>query len=226
MPDNLAIAEALKNLIYPEHLFCHTCGKYIARFPEDILCDCCRWALNAELFQPWESLHCGYDENLRVFSAFPHKGISRELVHRLKYESDLQAANPLAEGMCKVLIDAQYPLSEVDMVIPVPLHPIRLQKRGYNQALVLAEAFCKHFGFIFTEHYLKRARFSDSQVGRNKTERIEAMRDVFQASEILQGEHIIIIDDVCTTGATGSACAEVLKKAGAGQITLVTACSA
>lgn len=135
------------------------------------------------------------------------------LIHKLKYENMFGLAPILAELMVQA-----WPLwrIEIDLVIPIPLHPKRQQKRGYNQSEKLARHFCFLLGLTYEAEILRRIRDTQPQVGLNATHRLQNVEAAFEAKqEIVEGKTILLIDDVCTTGATLSAAAEALMQAGA-----------
>ncbi len=103
----------------------------------------------------------------------------------------------------------------VDLVLPIPLHAERERKRGYNQSALLARAFSEGAALPYAEHALQRTRFTTPQVGLTAVERLVNVQDAFAADSCVQGRHVLLIDDVCTTGATMAAAANALLAAGA-----------
>ncbi len=110
-----------------------------------------------------------------------------------------------------------------DIVIPVPLHSARLKERGFNQATVLAELFAGSLHLPMAAHILLRTRYTAPQAYvKHRRERLSNMRHAFAASGTLNGERVLLVDDVTTTGATLRAAATALKRAGAGRVWCVT----
>ena len=113
-------------------------------------------------------------------------------------------------------------LPGADLLIPVPLHPSRLIRRRYNQAALLGRALAKITHIRFDADILMRIRKTESQGRFNARQRAENVRQAFAVSDKaldrIQDAHIVLIDDVLTTGATLEACARTLKKAGAGRV--------
>ena len=142
-------------------------------------------------------------------------------IHGLKYQGKRELAQPLASYLAGYL-DA-HPIP-IDALVPVPLHPDRVAFRGYNQSELLAEAVGRARRIPVHSDWVYRSRHTPPQVHLGRRERIENMRDAFApaATGILKGETVLLIDDVCTTGATLQACAEALKLAGAGDIWALT----
>jgi ComF family protein len=104
-------------------------------------------------------------------------------------------------------------------IVPVPLGEIRKRERGYNQTELIATSFAEKNERPFSSHVLRRVRETRSQVGLNLIERQENVSDAFEAvPQKVNGKAIILIDDLFTTGATMSACAKALYRAGAKSI--------
>ena len=111
----------------------------------------------------------------------------------------------------------------VDGVVPGPLHPRRERERGYNQALLLASALCKLTGWPLRARVLRRTRYTSQQTRLSANQRRDNVRGAFApAGENLEGQHLLLVDDVMTTGATVSECAKVLKKSGASRVSVLT----
>lgn len=112
-------------------------------------------------------------------------------------------------------------ICEADAVAPVPLHPRRRRERGYDQALILARALARRGRWKLLPDALRRVRYTDSQKHLSPPERAQNVRGAFEAgSTSVEGLHVLLVDDVVTTGATASECAGVLKKAGAARVSV------
>ena len=138
--------------------------------------------------------------------------VLREAVHQFKYSGRTVLAGVLGGLMAAYW--AQHPMP-VDIVVPVPLHAARLRERGYNQAALLACEMAGQVGLAVDEQTLRRERATASQVELNARQRRENVRDAFHCSgNALTGEQVLLVDDVCTTGATLEACAMALVDEG------------
>ncbi|MCP4356758.1 MAG: ComF family protein [Chloroflexi bacterium] len=138
-----------------------------------------------------------------------------KVIHKMKYEGLFGLADPLANLMVEAWSNWHMP---VDLVTPIPLHPDRKRKRGYNQSDLLAKQFSTHLNLKYDANILKRNRNTIPQVGLNAAERltnVEKAFDVTDNSNNIGGKHILLIDDVCTTGATMTSAARALLTAGA-----------
>jgi len=143
-------------------------------------------------------------------------GTARKAVHELKYRHIKAMAVPLGELLAEFL--RTYPLPR-DVLVPVPLHPKRLRERGYNQAALLAKETGRLTGMPVEEGWLVRQRGTVTQARTaNAAERRGNVRDAFSCALELHGERVLLIDDVCTTGATLDACASALQAVGAGSV--------
>ncbi len=139
-----------------------------------------------------------------------HSGVLREAIHQFKYRPRRELAVPLGQMLFDHWQRARLP---VDLVIPVPLHPARQKERGFNQANLLASVFCAHSELPLNAVDLVRERATTPQVGLGAREREANVRDAFSyAGRALTGVRVLLIDDVCTSGATLEACAQALQE--------------
>ncbi len=146
-------------------------------------------------------------------------------IHALKYRGKYRGKRRLAEPLGRLLAEtyrremgAAWP---PDAVLPVPLHARRLAERGYNQSALLARALSREVGLPVVEDALRRARNTPQQVRLNAAQRRKNVSGAFACAPghpLVVGRRLLLLDDVCTTGATISACAEALLAAGARQV--------
>lgn len=144
----------------------------------------------------------------------------RSAIRRFKYGRSAA----LCDELGRRLADGVYEMLNIDpndtppVLCPVPLHWTRVFQRGFNQAALLASGVGQEQGWI-TENLLRRTRPTGHQVGRGRTDRLQALTDVFRYREGSPvPSHVILVDDLCTTGATLSECAMALKAAGVEQV--------
>ena len=149
--------------------------------------------------------------------------VARRLVHRLKYEDRHDLAGPMARMMAA---SGAALLAEADCVVPVPLHRLRLWRRRFNQAALLARPIARAAGLPFETRLLVRAKATRSQVGLSRAGRAENLQGAFRvppsARARLQGRRVLLVDDVTTTGATANAAARALLRGGAACVDLLT----
>ncbi len=151
---------------------------------------------------------------LSVISAGVFGGPLREAVHKLKYEGDLPLARPLARLLAAAIagsLDEEQLLETV--IVPVPLHRRREKARGYNQSARLANELARLTGLPVAP-YLARVRHTESQVGKSADARRVNVDGAFQWAGGTLPRRVLLVDDVCTTGATLLACASALREAG------------
>lgn len=134
------------------------------------------------------------------------------IIHRFKYEGYFALAGPLAT----LIIDG-WPVWEhaPDLILPIPLHPRRRRQRGYNQSELLARSLSRELGIVLDTTALRRTRHTAPQVGLGPVERHDNVRGAFSAAAGVRDRHVLLIDDVLTTGATMRSAAETLLAAGA-----------
>ncbi len=151
----------------------------------------------------------------------------RVAIQALKYEGRRQVAGPLGR-----LLAATYQQqmqrnapAQFDTLLPVPLHPRRQAERGYNQAALLARRLAREAGLSLREDVLRRSRQTPPQVGLDRARRRANVAGAFTCPPghpALAGKTLLLVDDVCTTGATLAACAEALRAAGARDVWALT----
>jgi len=143
-------------------------------------------------------------------------------VWHLKYRNMRMLAAPLGDRMADTLgrtAETALLARNHPLLIPVPLHPRRLRERGYNQAELLARRLAGTVLAVASDA-LVRTRHTTPQVGSGRTERREHMAGAFAClrPELVRGQRVLIVDDVCTTGATIQDCARALRTAGASSV--------
>jgi ComF family protein len=136
-------------------------------------------------------------------------------IHALKFGRDLAAARLLGQLLADRLSPAD--TGKAASLLPVPLHPRRLRERGYNQALEIARPLLGR-GWSLSRCTCRRQRHTAAQAGLPARHRLQNLSGAFSADGRLDGQHIVLIDDVMTTGATLNAVAAALKKGGARRV--------
>lgn len=151
-------------------------------------------------------------------SAGLHQGSLRRAVLALKYQGRESLAVPLGDFLASAWTG--FPeFSSVEALVPIPLHFIRRHARGFNQAERLARRLSLVAQVPLAE-VLARPRWTKPQAGLDRAHRLRNMNDVFRVlnPSAVTGRHLLLIDDVCTTGATLDACAQILRAAGARRV--------
>jgi competence protein ComFC len=151
----------------------------------------------------------------RMSSVYPFNGWIRDAIHRLKFDGERARAPMLASQVAHI----EHELQNSDGIVPVPMHPRRMAARGFNQSELLALHISESYGIPILRA-LERIEDRGSQVGRNSPERWKAVEGVFACSNVKQirNRRLIVLDDVITTGATVSSCAQELIRSGAAEV--------
>jgi ComF family protein len=162
----------------------------------------------------------------RLRAAVAYGETARTVVLKLKYSGRPGLAETLARFMLRHLPDLTAGAGEGEpLLVPVPLHRWRIWKRGYNQAALIASALARREGIAFAPDILRRKRATPPLKGLGRRERALTVRGAFEISEegrkMLAGRRVILVDDVFTSGATASACAKILKRAGAASVAIL-----
>lgn len=203
--------DCFEKLKFIKKPYCSRCGSVFPGVGENHLCGLC--LQSSWFFDKTRSLFA-YEETIaRLISDLKYAGKSTGL-KTFRWLSKQSA----------ILDDLNTP----DIILPVPLHPKRLRKRGFNQALVLAKTIFPEEKIKIKYDVLIRKDNTLSQTGLSGKERRRNLRNAFyvkKPSEIA-GKNVLILDDVFTTGSTGNECAKALKKAGTGIVEILTLCRA
>lgn len=150
---------------------------------------------------------------LLAYLHFNKKGIVQQLLHELKYNHKEEIGIMLGRWFGHDLLLAGFQ-DEFDMIIPVPLHPSKQKKRGYNQS----EAFAKGLSEVLKADVVNaivRTEDSQTQTRKSRLERQDNVKSIFEVSlpDVVKGKHVLLVDDVLTTGATILACGDKLTQA-------------
>lgn len=208
------------SLIFPQ--LCAACNASLVN-GEDVICTDCRYNLPLTNFhqQPDNIVAQQFWGKLNIEAAyalyyFNKGGKVQNLVHQLKYEGMHRIGNVLGDIAGRQL--KQNPMfADVDYVVPVPLHEKRLKERGYNQSEHFAEGISTALGCKCETDNLVRTVATKTQTHKSRFARFENMKDVFSivSPDQLTGKHILLVDDIVTTGSTLEACGiELLKVPG------------
>ena len=159
----------------------------------------------------------------RARAATVYGDITRALAHRLKYGRRMGHARIMATHMARLL-----PSEEGEgalLLVPVPLHRWRIWRRGFNQAALIAQALSERSGVAVDADALRRTRNTPPLHKQNRKQRERTVAGAFAmapaASERVRGRHVVVIDDIWTTGATARGCAAILKNAGAARVDIL-----
>ena len=191
-----------------EGWLCPTCSTRVERIPPNL------HRQRLMLDHPWDHIQ------VDVVSAVRYAPPVREAIHSIKYDG----ARDVIPALAGYLVEVWQALSlQADFITPIPLHPQGMRERGYNQSEELAKHLSQQVGTPVETRALIRARHTRQQAQLNPAERRMNVRGAFNgAVMVCVGKHIMLLDDVTTTGATLRECASALLDAGAARVSAIT----
>ncbi len=208
---------------------CLSCRAHLVR-GEEVLCTGCLLAMARTDFHSrrdnmLEQAFWGrcQVERAAAFSVYNRGSRIRKLIHLLKYEGRQDVGRMLGGLYGSVLSGSGF-MDGIDMIIPVPLDAARERRRGYNQSLCIAEGLASLRGLPVRSDILCRTGKSGSQTRRGRYERWENVEGLFtvRKSDLIRGRHLLVVDDVITTGSTIEACVNALHDAGDVKVSVVS----
>ena len=222
------------NLVYPP--VCILCHDPLApTITKELLCSGCRRLLlpNRPPFclkcsrplQPDGPAHCHIcrREKLyfdRAWGTCCYSEATKRLIHKLKYGGKTVLRHFFSDRIIEFVTHYNVALQYFDLVMPVPLHPVRLRERGFNQSLLLAEIISQKYSIPLSINNLRRTRHTQNQARVSQKERWTNIEHAFKikTSKDINEKNILVVDDLYTTGATLSEIARTLKAAGAHKV--------
>ena len=193
------------------------CRHCVDRFPCPPYCRHCGNTLAAD------ANHCGQCLTTprpwqRFYRIGEYQFPLRHLIHQLKFQRKFWLAQPLGEMLAQQIEDP------APLLLPIPLHPLRLLQRGFNQSSLIAQAVAQQTGSQLSTQQLKRQRYTPPQHRLSKAQRQHNLAQAF----ILKGgklpSHVALVDDVVTTGSTVAAAASVLRQQGVQRVDIYCLC--
>jgi competence protein ComFC len=214
------------SLIFPQ--VCHSCGNNLLG-SEKTICTTCLVALpqtnfHLERDNPIEKIFWGRVpiEAATAYYSYAKAGHVQNLVHKLKYknvqEIGVFLGKIIGEELKQVAI-----FNTIDVIIPVPLHPTKQANRGYNQSSLIATGIAESMGKASDFELIKRNKHTDTQTKKTRYKRWENVDSMFTILDFkkYESKHILLVDDVITTGATIEACVQELLKIENAKVSIV-----
>jgi ComF family protein len=204
-------------LCYPK--ICAACAHNLSK-QENVICTICSMKLPYTHFykletNPLEKKFWGRIpiENIDSFLYFEKGSLTQELLHKLKYESRQDVGLKLAELLI-YYYQEKHLTQKYDGIITIPLHPAKEKIRGYNQCDSFAKKLSSSWEIPYYKNSIVRLNNTVSQTGKNRIDRWDNVNNIFEVKEKenLGHKHLLLIDDVITTGATIEACAQEILK--------------
>jgi competence protein ComFC len=156
-------------------------------------------------------------ENTYALMQFEEENLSRKIIHELKYRGREKTGKILAEWVTERL---DFKNEKPDLLVSVPLHSKKQRERGYNQLHVFTETLSSFYNIPFDHHLIKRNHYSKAQALKDKKHRLET-ENMFSATAPVSGKHILLIDDVFTTGNTAATISWEILKAGNNKVSIL-----
>lgn len=221
----------LLDFLFPRNCAC--CEQVLVA-NEQVICTTCRNDLpltNSHLSNenPVKKLFYGRAsiENAMSLLIFQKKGITQRLMHSLKYKGNEEVGSVLGEWVA-LNLEQTFWHSELDMVVPVPLHKKRFRERGYNQVEGFGKAIARRLEIPYNDKCLLKTRGVETQVFKNLAARFKNVEHSFRITEKqkerkkLEGKHLLLVDDIITTGATLETCANCLLEIPGTKVSVAT----
>jgi ComF family protein len=221
------LATDLLNLLFPR--LCNACGQHLVRGEQNICLSCLHdlpytdyhlHADNRAAKQFWGRLPC----HAVTAMLYLKKGSRvQRLLHRLKYNGQMELGVELGTILGERLSESRR-FGDIDFIIPVPLHKRRERLRGYNQSKCIADGVAACLYIPVLTGVLTKPSSTASQTRKGRFSRYENLKSVFRVAEghELSNKHVLLVDDVVTTGATLEACGLVLYAAGISRLSIAT----
>ena len=214
------------SILFPR--LCYACGNHLLR-NEELICTECfvlipRTKYHLEEGNPVEQLFWGRCriEKAAAFSFYNRDSRIRKLIHNLKYKGIKDIGFDLGK-IYGVSLKGSGFLNGIDLIIPVPLHPSKKRIRGFNQSDIIAQGLSEATGLPVDYNSLQRVTVTETQTRRSRYERwvnVDGIFSIADSSEIV-GKHVLLVDDVITTGSTIESCTNELLKAEGAKVSVV-----
>ena len=230
--------DAALNLVFPP--VCQLCGEerataqegYVGgecwaevRFITAPFCQRCGIPYEGDITRPFECSNCADLDFAfsHARSAVRANGPVLDVIHRFKYNGALWFGPFLVDLLLRQAVPCLKD-EKWNLVVPVPLHRMKEREREFNQAEYLARELARALNLASDKNLVERVKFTETQTKLTRGQRAENVEAAFatRPGKKLDGERIILVDDVLTTGATTSACARALRRAGAGEVCVWT----
>lgn len=216
------------SLFYPS--LCAACREPLLK-NERIICATCMMELpytefHYEKDNPVEKLFWGRApvHFATALCYFRKSGRVQEMLHQLKYKGNTRVGELLGIELGKQIKSSPY-FGQIDLIAPVPLHPGKERSRGYNQSLFIAQGIADITEIELQPDLLRRVKNNSTQTKKSRFDRYKNVETIFlvEEPEVIYGKHILLVDDVITTGATLEACCNIVLQEKDTRVSIATA---
>ena len=222
------IKESILHLIFPH--VCHGCGTDVLSVNHHLCLECLESLPQTDFHSfadnPMEKHFWGRLPIAHGTSQFYYtkESMMQKLMHEFKYRGNKELGLYLGRLLGRSLQNSRF--NDIDALVPLPLFPAKEKKRGFNQSLVLCEGITEILALPVLKDVIIRTTDTETQTKKNRIERWQNMEGKFELVDLqaVKGKHILLVDDVITTGATLEACGRELIKAGDLKLSIATLC--
>ena len=219
---------AFSHLLYPE--LCVACGNSLPSSVQQCFCFRCRTQITLTDFhltkenemteRLWGRLHL---ESAAALYFFVKKSPVQWALHHLKYSNQPEIGKRMGRLLGRDLYRSSH-FQQIDAIVPVPLHPAKERRRGYNQSMAFAIGLAEAMQVPIWGNVLARRQFTASQTHKHRVERFQSVGEVFEIDRpaAVEGKHILLVDDVLTTGATLESCGNLILQQPGSKISVAT----
>ncbi len=215
------------SLLFPR--LCYACGNHLMR-NERLICTECfilipRTNFHNEPDNPVEQLFWGRCriEKAAAFSFYNRESRIRNLIHNLKYKGITEVGYELGKIYGHTLKESEF-INDIDVIIPVPLHPSKERIRGFNQSNIISQGISDSTGIPVDSVTLLRKNLSTTQTKKSRYERWTNVEGIFCVTDetAVRDKHILLVDDVITTGSTIESCVTELLKTDGVKVSVIS----